>query len=95
MGSCGPLSDVPIWELLLSELEREGREILWIKVVFHVMSWWLAGWLGGWLAVHPPSLRWGWKYIIGLSSHHGARNSIVLFWFSTSGPYNYESLFCS
>ena len=31
------------------------------------------------------------EYILGLSSHHGACNSIVLFWFSTSGPY--ESLF--
>ena len=24
VGSCGPVSNVPIWELLLSELEREG-----------------------------------------------------------------------
>ena len=36
VGSCGPVSNVPIWELILSELEREGREILWIKVPSHV-----------------------------------------------------------
>ena len=30
VGSCGPVSNVPI--LLLSEREREGREIVWIKV---------------------------------------------------------------
>ena len=35
------------------------------------------------------------EYIIGLSFHHGARNQIVMFWFSTSGPYNYEWPLCS
>eukprot|EP00670_Eutreptiella_braarudii_P017476 CAMPEP_0174349448 /NCGR_PEP_ID=MMETSP0811_2-20130205/6181_1 /TAXON_ID=73025 ORGANISM="Eutreptiella gymnastica-like, Strain CCMP1594" /NCGR_SAMPLE_ID=MMETSP0811_2 /ASSEMBLY_ACC=CAM_ASM_000667 /LENGTH=305 /DNA_ID=CAMNT_0015476833 /DNA_START=215 /DNA_END=1132 /DNA_ORIENTATION=+ len=36
VGSCGPVSNVPIWEMILTELEREGRELVWIKVPSHV-----------------------------------------------------------
>ena len=36
VGSCGLVSNIPIWELFLAELEREGRKILWIKVPSHV-----------------------------------------------------------
>ena len=35
------------------------------------------------------------EYIIGLSFHHDACNKIVMFWFSASGPYSYESPLCS
>ena len=31
--SCGPVSNVPIWEMLLLELGREGRKVVWIKVL--------------------------------------------------------------
>ena len=36
VGSCGLVSNVPIWELFLAELKREGHEFSWIKMPFHV-----------------------------------------------------------
>ena len=36
VGSCGPVSNVPIWEEVLLELERNERELVWIKVPSHV-----------------------------------------------------------
>ena len=36
VGSCGPVSNVPIWEMVLSELAREGGEVIWIKVPSHI-----------------------------------------------------------
>ena len=32
VGSCGPVSNVPIWKMVLSELARDGGEVIWIKV---------------------------------------------------------------
>ena len=31
VGSHGPVSNVRVWEIMLSELKREGREVIWIK----------------------------------------------------------------
>ena len=36
VGSCGPVSNVPIWEEVLLELDRNKREFVWIKVPSHV-----------------------------------------------------------
>ena len=36
VGSCGPVSNVPIWEEVLLELDRNERELVWIKVPSHV-----------------------------------------------------------
>ena len=36
MGSCGPVSNVPIWEEVLQELDRNERELVWIKFPSHV-----------------------------------------------------------
>ena len=35
-GSCGPVSNVPIWEEVLSELDKPHRMLKWIKVPSHV-----------------------------------------------------------
>ena len=36
VGSCAPVSNIPIWEMMLSDVEREGHEVLWVKVPSHV-----------------------------------------------------------